>query len=69
MPPPKLLDFPEVADILGCSRPHAYDLAAAGEFGELVNISARPGGKKHRVTEDGLAAFIERRSRTGNTAA
>ncbi len=69
MPPPKLLDFPEVAAILGCSRPHAYNLAAAGEFGELVNISATPGGRKHRVTEEGLAAFIERRSRTGDPAA
>lgn len=66
---PKLLDFPEVAEILGCSRPHVYDLAAAGEFGELVNVSAKPDGKKHRITEDGVKAFIERRSRAVAPAA
>lgn len=60
---PKLLDFPEVAEILGCSRPHAYDLFAAGELGEGVNISAVPGKNKTRVTEEAVAAFIERRSR------
>lgn len=65
---PKLLDFPEVAEILGCSRPHAYDLAAAGEFGELVNISAKPGATKTRITEDGVKAFIERRSRVVTAA-
>lgn len=65
---PKLLDFPEVAEILGCSRPHAYDLAAAGEFGELVNISAKKGASKTRITEDGVKAFIERRSRAVSAA-
>jgi hypothetical protein len=61
---PKLLDMFEVAKVLGCSRTHAWDLTCAGEFGELVNISAKPGKTKTRVTEDGVAAFIERQSRT-----
>jgi predicted DNA-binding transcriptional regulator AlpA len=64
---PKLLDFPEVAEILGCSRPHAYDLAAAGELGELVNVSLKTSSTKTRVTEDGVAAFIERRKRAVGT--
>lgn len=61
----KLLDFPDVAEVLGCSRPHVYDLAAAGEFGELVEISAKPGGTrtKTRIKESAVMAFIERRSR------
>jgi predicted DNA-binding transcriptional regulator AlpA len=66
----KLLDFPAVAALLDCSRPHVYDLAAAGEFGELVEISAKPGGErtKTRITEAAVQAFIERRKRAIPTA-
>lgn len=66
---PKLLDFPEVAEILGCSRPHVYDLAAAGELGPLVEITAGTRRTKTRLTEDGVQAFIDRRSRTVAPAA
>lgn len=65
----KLLDMPQVAAVLGCSRVHAWDLAVKGELGPIVDI-AKAGSKqtKSRVTEDGVAAYIERRSRSVPTS-
>jgi len=58
----RLLNFEDASKILGCSRPHVYDLVAAGEL-TPVNISAVRGGSKTRIDADDLEAFIERRKR------
>lgn len=58
----RLLDFPQAAEALGCSRTHIYDLIAAGEL-TPVNISAVRGGSKTRIDADDIDAFIERRKR------
>ena len=58
----KLVDFFKAAEMLDCSRPHVYDLVAAGEL-TPVNISAVRGGSKTRISVDDIEAFIERRKR------
>lgn len=51
----RLLSPQQVADRLGCSRPHVYDLAA-----QLCrhNVSAKAGSNKTRFCEAGLTAYV-----------
>lgn len=57
-----LYTFPEVAEWLGSSRQHVYDLVNSGEL-PYVNIATRRAGRtKKRIREDALEAFAERRT-------
>lgn len=53
-----LLTIQEVADLLGCSKPHVYRLIGLGVIA-TVNI-ATPGAKrpKTRIRPDDLKAYI-----------
>ena len=46
-----------LAEMLGVRKSTVQQLVRAGEFGPTVNVA-----RKHLVTEDGLAGFIERRT-------
>lgn len=66
-PPPgpkhnDLMTVPQVAAKVGCHRSHVYELIAAGEFPEVVDISL---GKraKTRIPVSSVDAFIARRTR------
>lgn len=63
-PPPKLMSVAEAAALIGCSRGHIYNLAAAGELGQIVDI-ATPGARrtKSRLYPEAVAAYIGRASR------
>jgi excisionase family DNA binding protein len=64
-PPPEgvnvaltLIDIPTAAKRIGCSRPHIYDLIAAGKL-RRFNISATAKGSKTRVADEDVTAFIQ----------
>lgn len=61
MTAPRLHTIPQVAELLGCSRWHVYDLIARGEL-DVVDIST---GRRacSRVPDDSLAAYITARRR------
>lgn len=52
-----LLTIPEAAKRLGVSRPHVYDLIAAGKL-RRFNVSAKPGATKTRVADTDVDAYI-----------
>jgi excisionase family DNA binding protein len=52
-----LLTPEEAGKRLGCSRPHVYDLVAAGKL-RRFNASAKPGATKLRVADTDVDAFI-----------
>ncbi|SNR32713.1 helix-turn-helix transcriptional regulator [Blastococcus mobilis] len=54
----RLLTIPQAAARLGCSRPHVYDLIAAGKL-RRYNISAKPGSTKTRVSDEDIDAYIK----------
>lgn len=57
-----LYTFPEVAEWLGSSRQHVYDLVNSGEL-PYVNVATRRAGRtKKRIREDALEAFMDRRT-------
>jgi excisionase family DNA binding protein len=58
-----LLTIPAVAERLSCSRPHVYDLLAAGELVRR-NISAT-GRSKARVTAASVEDYIRREQYRG----
>lgn len=52
-----LLTLQQAADRIGCSRPHVYDLIAAGKL-RRFNISAKPGATKTRVADEDVDQYI-----------
>ncbi len=60
-PPPRHIAVAEVANRLGCSRQHVYNLIAAGHL-PATNIARGP-RSTIRVNEDDLAAYIAGRTR------
>lgn len=61
----QLLRIPEVAQALGCSRKHVYDLIAAGR---LTAVNVGIGRSQSRISEAELARYV-RASTYGRTAA
>jgi excisionase family DNA binding protein len=61
--PERWLTIPEVAEQLGIARTSVYDLIAAGELGEPLDVGSakRP---RTRIGQSAVDAFIERRRRS-----
>lgn len=60
--PDRLLTLDEVAARLGVSL---RSVQQSAKLGHLRTVSVTPGGRKRRVTEAELAAFIASRTRRG----
>lgn len=58
--PPRLLRIPQVADVLGCSRGHVYNLIAAGQL-DTVDIAPPGNASKTRVPESSVTAYVASR--------